>query len=358
MAVIRLSSTDSGYLLGDLSIYKNGIDTYETLFQATNNASTKLSQAISATSDVIVVEDTSKFPDSGILRIFKSDYVGLTSELVFYSSKTENSFYNLDRGFAGTKINEWKVGCKVEAGVMAEHHNSVRDALFNLESYLGAKPTTDTATLNGLLKQQESKIYAPKSLFRAFPRTGNFPLTVNFHTFTNSNTIRYFWDFGDGSPASFEKNPVHVYKTEGSYTITLRTITQLGAQGFTTKTNYIEVYNDYATPFVYATPTRGLSKKTADSIGKSPTTFLFVDQTRAEVVSRLWQFGDGSSQFVTDPNQHTVTHQYENPAPNGYYRPSILIELKGQKVITVFLNGSKLETVDESTYTFDRVEVD
>jgi PKD repeat protein len=352
MAVIRLSSADSGYLLGDLSIYKNSIDTYDTLFQATNNASTKLGQAISVTSDVIVVEDTSKFPSSGILRIFKSDYTGLSSELVFYSNKTENSFYNLDRGFAGTKINEWKYGTTIEAGVMAEHHNSTRDAIFNIQSYLGTNQTTDENTLNGLLKKQESKIYSPRSLFRAFPRTGNFPLTVNFHTFTNSNTIRYFWDFGDGSTLSFEKNPVHVYKTEGSYTVTLRTITQLGAQGFTTKTNYVEVYNDYATPFVYATPKQGISTKTAASSGNSPTTFLFVDQTRAEIVSRLWQFGDGNSQFITDPNQHTVTYQYEN---NGTYRPSVLIELKGQKVITVFLNGSGTENNTE--YAFDKIEV-
>lgn len=358
MAILRLSSVDSEYSIGDLSIYKSGIDTYFTLFNATNNASTKLTQAISTTSDVIIVEDTSKFPDSGLVRIFRENYTGLTSELVYYNKKTSNSFYELDRGFAGTKINSWKSDTKIEAGVMAEHHNSVRDALYNIETYLGTKSTTSLLTLNGILKQQESKIYAPKSLFRAYPRYGNFPLTVNFHTFTNSNTIRYFWDFGDGSPPVFEKNPVHIYKTEGTYTVTLRSITQLGAQGFTTKPNYIEVFNDYATPFVYATPSRGLSVKTAQSMSTNPTTFLFVDQTRAEVVSRLWQFGDGKSEFVTDPNQHTITHQYENPGPNGFYRPSVLIELKGQKVITVFLNGSRLDSVDESTYTFDKIEVD
>ena len=85
MAILRLSSVDSEYSIGDLSIYKSGIDTYFTLFNATNNASTKLTQAISTTSDVIIVEDTSKFPDSGLVRIFRENYTGLTSELVYYN---------------------------------------------------------------------------------------------------------------------------------------------------------------------------------------------------------------------------------------------------------------------------------
>lgn len=335
MAIERITSYDSGYQTGDLSVYKNAIDNYETLYEAKNLASTKNLQYISVSDQLIVVPDNDalKFPEKGILRIFLKDKVGLNSELVYYNKRTNNTFTQLIRGFCSTKQSPWPVGSAVEAGVMAEHHNAIKDAVVNVETYLGVEEAVGEDTLTGLLKLQESKILAPKALFRAFPTVGAPPLKVNFHTFTNSNSIRYFWDFGDGG-SSFEKNPTHTYETDGAYTITLRVITSLGAQGFTVKKEYINVANDYAIPFTYVSPIIGISKKTAEKTQLEPTTFLFVDQTRAQINNRLWQFGDGNTSLITNPNIHTATHQYDNP---GSYDASVLIELVGQKVIRVFL---------------------
>ena len=54
----------------------------------------------------------------------------------------------------------------------------------------------------------------------ATPKTGAFPLTTLFSCITKSGYPPYSfsWDFGDGSPASYEQNPTHTYDYPGTYT--------------------------------------------------------------------------------------------------------------------------------------------
>ena len=67
--VSKLSSYDLGYISGDLSIFPEAIDNYETLYFTKNNSETVLTQAVNYGSDLIIVEDATNFPDKGVLRI-------------------------------------------------------------------------------------------------------------------------------------------------------------------------------------------------------------------------------------------------------------------------------------------------
>ncbi|MTK64044.1 MAG: PKD domain-containing protein, partial [Methanobacterium sp.] len=59
-------------------------------------------------------------------------------------------------------------------------------------------------------------------------------------TDTSSNTpTSWLWDFGDGA-TSTDQNPVHVYNTPGTYTVTL-TATNMAGNSNLTLTNYITV---------------------------------------------------------------------------------------------------------------------
>lgn len=322
MVQSKLTSYDLGYVSGDLSVYPTAIDSYDTLYEAKNIASTKLTQNFGFNSKIMVVEDTTNFPSQGILRLALPGIEGLTTELIYYYKKTDNTFQDLLRGFCSTRQSPWPANTKVEAGVMAEHHNSLKDAILQLENNLGTTDEINTSTLNGLLKQQEARYLSPKAIFRGYPLKGAAPLTVNFHNFSSSVATRFFWDFGDGG-TSFEKNPTHTYLTEGNFSVQLRVITELGGQGFSTKSSYIQVSNEYVQPFFYVTPT----------IGTTSTQFTFIDQTEARISNRLWQFGDNTNYFAIDPNEHVVTHTY---AAKGQYNPSILITLEGQQVLRVF----------------------
>jgi PKD repeat protein len=66
----------------------------------------------------------------------------------------------------------------------------------------------------------------PIADFRAMPREGEAPLEVYFENMATGVVTGWAWDFGDvraGSDSlSSERNPTHVYKTPGHYTVRLR----------------------------------------------------------------------------------------------------------------------------------------
>jgi pimeloyl-ACP methyl ester carboxylesterase len=75
--------------------------------------------------------------------------------------------------------------------------------------------------------------------FTASPTSGSSPLTVAF-TNTSSGTIgSYRWDFGDGAESN-GKNPTHVYRQPGTYTVKL-TVSGVGGSKTMTRTGYIQV---------------------------------------------------------------------------------------------------------------------
>lgn len=67
----------------------------------------------------------------------------------------------------------------------------------------------------------------------AEPDEGAPPLTVKFTSTIEDGTppFTYQWDFGDGTPASTEANPTHVYKAEGDFTVTLTVKDSKGQEG-------------------------------------------------------------------------------------------------------------------------------
>ncbi len=68
----------------------------------------------------------------------------------------------------------------------------------------------------------------------ATPRTGGVPLRVQFDSAGSvdpeGGALTYTWDFGDGSPASAEATPAHVYTTAGTFVASLTVIDEAGAR--------------------------------------------------------------------------------------------------------------------------------
>lgn len=299
----RISSLDDSYLTGDLSLFPEAIDDKEVLYEATNNSSVVLKQTLSYSSNVIIVEDTTGFPAKGILRVGPPPGESGMYEMIYYDAKTNNTFTDLKRGFAGSRQNVWYARkAYVSNAVAAEHHNAVKDALIKIERDLGVETDPEPESLNGILKSQEVRFLAPKPLFRAFPIKGPPSLKVRFQNFTTGHIVRYLWDFGDGG-TSTEKSPIHTYVVEGQYTVKLNVITSTGAQGVVTKRGYILVDADESTPFFYVDPTGDPSSRT----------FTFVDQSDGDVVARNWVFGDGNTYTQEDPDIHYHTHTYTDP---------------------------------------------
>lgn len=324
----KISSLDTGYITGDLSLFPEAIDDKDILYEATNNSMVPLKQTLTYAGKKVIVSDTSGFPDTGIIRIGPAPGVAGQFEMIYYGKKTSNTFADLKRGFAGSRQSKFLPKDNfVTNSVVAEHHNAIKDAIINIEENLGVKELPEALSLNGILKKQEDRFLAPKPLFRAFPLRGPEALKVRFQNFSTGHVVRYLWDFGDGG-TSLEKSPTHTYLTEGVYTVKLNVVTSLGAQGVVTKTDYIEVNNDESLPFFYVDSISDpYSVKTATELAVDPKEFVFVDQTDGDVVQRNWVFGDGKTMTVEDSDFHDVRHIYDEP---GEY---VVTEL------VVFANG-------------------
>ena len=79
----------------------------------------------------------------------------------------------------------------------------------------------------------------PTAAFRAAPRSGEEPLAVQFTDVSLGTPRAWRWTFGDGT-SSTERNPRHVYREAGSYTIGLR-VSNAAGTSTRTATRYITV---------------------------------------------------------------------------------------------------------------------
>jgi len=211
----RVSSVDLGYVTGDLSVYPEAIDSPNTLYEATNNAIVPLKQSLTFNGKRIIVEDTSAFPEQGLIRVGPAPGVVGLFELIYYNKKNSMCFEELQRGFAGSRRSPFCADGDifVSLPVSSEPHNATKDALINIETNLGLQQFPSSTSLNGILKAQESRFLAPRPIFRAFPLSGPPPLEVRFQNFSGGEIIRSLWDFGDGS-TTLEESPIHTFSQE------------------------------------------------------------------------------------------------------------------------------------------------
>ena len=341
---IRISTLDAGYTIGSLSTFPTGIDNKTSLYETKNNGETTLKQPLTFNGKYIIVNDNSMFPSRGILRIGTPAGKTGNYELIYYAAKTNNVFSDLVRGFAGSRQSTWSTGSHVLLSVMAEHHNALKDAIYNMEVDLGTSENPTSTSLNGILKRQENIFLAPKPIFRAHKIIGVPPLKVRFQNFSTGPIIRYLWDFGDGT-TSVEKNPIHTYQNEGIYSVQLNVVSVLGGQGIATKSNYITVSKQEITPFFYVTPTVGISQETATKLAVAPTTFRFIDQTDGDISQRYWIFGgngkvngvpvENQSYQVNNPNIHEIKFIYDKP---NSYTPGLMLVLENANSKKAFLS--------------------
>jgi len=79
----------------------------------------------------------------------------------------------------------------------------------------------------------------PTANFSAFPFTGSIPLEVTFTDESYSYITDWNWNFGDGE-TSDEQNPVHIYTSDGIFSVALAVTNFFGTDTIT-KWNYVHV---------------------------------------------------------------------------------------------------------------------
>lgn len=143
------------------------------------------------------------------------------------------------------------------------------------------------------------------------PAIGEYPLTVEFRALHAGDAqTQYLWDFGDGN-AEYGPVVVHTFQRPGTYTVHLYAL-----QGPTTRQASVEVKVTSKRPTAYfvVMPFSVVQKN-------QPVTFDAGGSRDPDgrVVEYHWNFGDGESRVVQDPQ---VIHAFRE---TGEYTVSLTV---------------------------------
>lgn len=115
-------------------------------------------------------------------------------------------------------------------------------------------------------------------------------------TFTDLSTgaTSWLWNFGDGNTSTLQ-NPVHTYATLGSYTVTLTVFNGACSHSITRTIRLLDAVPDFT------------SDKRVACRKYEPIQFFNNSTEIPNIVSYLWNFGDGNTSTLENP-VHTYTN--------------------------------------------------
>ena len=157
--------------------------------------------------------------------------------------------------------------------------------------------------------------------------------TVNF-TNTSANAFGYVWDFGDGSPLSYEENPTHTYAQAGNYTVTLSIVYDVSCRDEASATLTIEE------PQIVAD-------------------FTF-DITACQENNRQIAFFDASMNTFNNTNGWLWTFSHGTPNTSNLQNPVITVTQSGPLVVTLTIfsaNDCSATTTDTLNVQFVEINL-
>ncbi len=153
----------------------------------------------------------------------------------------------------------------------------------------------------------DSYAQRPVANFSATPVNGCAPLVVNFNNQSTGNPTSFKWILGNGTISTLE-NPTAIYTNPGQYNVKLIVQNNAGIDSIS-RIQYITVYSK---------PTVHFNVSDANACINSDISYS--DSSSAgsgNILSRLWDFGDGTSSNLPNP-----VHRYSS---DGYFNISLQI---------------------------------
>jgi len=255
-------------------------------------------------------------------NIFSGFWNGISSEHLV-GGITHNLFYNIGNsisspsppiGFGAlTTINNNSDSCDTYFNLFLDPLFESSDSTFTI---LENSPAIDAGDsqyrwksylpfledLDGTIPDIGAKYFdqgsaIPSAEFVTDVLSGNFPLITQFTSQSTGPITAYNWNFGDNESSSIA-NPVHVYSTEGVFSVSL-TVTGPGGIDTEVKTDYITVTTPHYPPEV--------SFAGSPVSGVSPLDVNFTSSVVNDLDSLRWYFGDGGTSSAANPS-----HTYQN----------------------------------------------
>ena len=143
----------------------------------------------------------------------------------------------------------------------------------------------------------------PVVYFSWDPDPSCFGEATSFFGNSSANVVSWSWDFGDGGASSIQ-NPIHLYTSTGTYTVTVEITDANGCTA--TESHDVEVVDIPGVDFSFA-PDPSCVDQPTDFTGTST----------GNITSWDWDFGDGYTANVQNP-----THSFES---SGNYNVSLTV---------------------------------
>lgn len=191
---------------------------------------------------------------------------------------------------------EWDFGEGQSSFVQNPEHQYLEDGKY----YVSLKITTDnqcTSTFSDTITIQKVLPPTCQAYFTVVKLTSSPDYTYKFtdhSVFTNDSIVSWLWNFGDMSSSNLQ-HPIHQYVNPGNFNTSLQITT---ATGCTSSFNYqLSIYSGSAAcnaSFSY----------NHDSLSGNPLKYHFHDNSysNASIISWKWDFGDGDSSNLQDPD--------------------------------------------------------
>jgi len=158
-----------------------------------------------------------------------------------------------------------------------------------LSSVLAGEPLSNYASFIIVDDRGDSDCTADFNFSTSYLTSNSGSFT--FTGFAPATGTIYKWDFGDGTPFSYQKNPSHSYASQGVYQVVLTIETRDGLC-YSVTSKAIPVNQGCAALFKY------------DATG-APGGICFNDNSttiNGTIIKREWSFGDGSPNVVNQMN--------------------------------------------------------
>jgi PKD repeat protein len=132
----------------------------------------------------------------------------------------------------------WNFGDGTTSTLPVATHVYATAGSYNVTLTVNGPGGTNTAQQLGAVVVTEP-VLPPVAAFSAAPTTGQVPLSVAFTDASTGTITSRLWSFGDGV-TSTEQNPIYVYPTAGTFTVSL-TVTGPGGANTLVRTGLITV---------------------------------------------------------------------------------------------------------------------
>jgi len=168
--------------------------------------------------------------------------------------------------------------------------------LLSVPYALHAKTAANVDELEARLDSLILAFSPPIADFSADNTTIIIDETVQFTDESTNNPEGWSWDFGDGSPASTDQNPSHVYSSIGTFTVILTASNEYGDD------------NEEKADFITVNPPPPVAAFSSDKTEILPNEIVnFTDESTNTPSAWSWDFGDGSPASTDQNPSHTYT---------------------------------------------------